>query len=92
MSGLWQLPNTDKTFLSVEDAMAFTAGMHLVAKHPVRTMERVHIFTHIRWEMTCYHIECREKCPDFVWASAKEIEESYALPTAFRMFLADLKE
>ncbi len=91
LSGLWQLPNTDNTFEKVDDALAFAKKMRIVSKRLVRTMERVHIFTHIRWEMTCYHIECREKCPDFVWANAKEIQKKYALPTAFRMFLEDME-
>ncbi len=92
LSGLWQLPNTEKTFPTPSDALEFVQKMYTNPKHLVRTMERVHIFTHIRWEMTCYHVLCREKCADLVWASPKEIRELYALPTAFRIFLEDLNQ
>ena len=45
------------------------------------------MFTHIRWEMVCYHIRCRCAPMRFVWASPAELRETYALPTAFRIFL-----
>ncbi|MFR5866035.1 MAG: NUDIX domain-containing protein [Acutalibacteraceae bacterium] len=45
------------------------------------------VFTHIRWEMVCYHIRCQCAPPRFVWASPAELRETYALPTAFRIFL-----
>ena len=52
-----------------------------------RELRRTHVFTHIRWEMVCYHIRCRCAPPRFVWASPAELRETYALPTAFRIFL-----
>lgn len=46
-----------------------------------------HIFTHIEWHMTGYFVEvgaCDEK---YTWASAEEIRESYALPSALKAFI-----
>lgn len=85
LSGLWQLPNVLGK-MDVNQALhsADTFGVQPVELYT--QMHRVHIFTHIKWQMTCYHILCAQKTSDFVWATAQEIQMTYALPTAFRMF------
>lgn len=85
LSGLWQLPNLLGK-LDVHEALhtADTFGVQPVELY--KQMHRVHIFTHIKWQMTCYHIQCTKKSSDFVWATEQEIQTTYALPTAFRMF------
>lgn len=91
LSGLWQLPNILGK-LDVKQALytADTFGVQPVELY--KQMYRTHIFTHIKWQMTCYHILCAQKPSDFVWATAQEIQTAYALPTAFRMFLENLHE
>ncbi len=91
LSGLWQLPNTEAVFENADAALAFVHACGLAPRRLVRTMERQHVFTHIKWEMTCYHVLCRTKCADYVWASLEEIQKTYALPTAFRMFFEDIE-
>ena len=85
LSGLWQLPNTLEK-MDVNQALhtADTFGVQPVELY--KQMSRTHIFTHIKWKMTCYHILCAKKTSDFVWATAQEIQTTYALPTAFRIF------
>lgn len=85
LSGLWQLPNVPGR-MDVSQALhtAETFGVQPVEVY--KEIHRVHIFTHIKWQMTCYHILCSKKPTDFVWATEQEIQASYALPTAFRMF------
>lgn len=85
LSGLWQLPNVQGK-MDVEQALhaADTFGVQPVEVY--KQMHRIHVFTHIKWQMTCYHISCTKKPSDFTWASAQEIQTVYALPTAFRMF------
>ena len=85
LSGLWQLPNVLGK-MDVEQALhtADTFGVHPVEVY--QQLHRDHIFTHIKWQMTCYHILCAEAPSDFAWATAQEIQTTYALPTAFRMF------
>lgn len=88
LSGLWQFPNLSGA-LSPEDALAAAAKF---GAHPVELLKethKTHIFTHIRWEMTGYHILCHEQDPRFIWASRQELQSTYALPTAFRMFLEE---
>lgn len=91
LSGLWQLPNTQIVFENDEAALQATP---LEGTNPVRllrAMDKEHIFTHIKWEMRCYHILCSSESPAYIWATPAEIQKNYALPTAFRMFLQDLK-
>lgn len=85
LAGLWQLPNMLGK-MDVKQALDTAGGFGAQPVELCKQMHRVHIFTHIKWQMTCYHILCAERSPDFVWATAQEIETTYALPTAFRMF------
>ena len=85
LTGLWQLPNMLGK-MGVKQALDTAGGFGVQPVELCKQMNRVHIFTHIKWQMTCYHILCAERSPDFVWATAQEIETTYALPTAFRMF------
>lgn len=43
-----------------------------------------HIFTHKQWNMVAYYIEVKEKNANWIWATKKELEEKYAMPTAFK--------
>lgn len=86
LAGLWQLPNCAET-LSVEEAVQRAASWGVHPTGVVREVQKTHIFTHIRWEMTGYCMDCAVQSSDFVWASDTELAETYALPTAFRLFL-----
>ena len=90
LSGLWQLPNEELVFDAPQDALEYLQVEGFKPKQLVRTMDRVHIFTHIRWDMTCYHVLCDSMHDAYVWVSAEDIRKQYALPTAFRMFTEDL--
>ncbi len=75
LAGLWQFP-----FL--EDA---PEGKEL-AKRKAK-----HIFTHVEWHMTGRLIEVRTPFPKFTWATAEEIAERYAIPSAFKAFMEWIK-
>ena len=86
LASLWQLPNVEGTF-SVKQAIAYAEKIGVQPYEVISRVEKQHIFTHIRWEMTGYTLRCREMPDTFVWANETEIFEKYALPTAFRQFL-----
>lgn len=88
LSGLWQFPNTDG-HLSAAEALGWAQAAGVQPNSLCRKLLRKHIFTHIRWEMVSYHILCRHRAEGFIWASAKDIRDQYALPTAFRLFLEE---
>ena len=55
----------------------------------VKRANYVHIFTHIRWDITCIWVQT-ESCA-FDAYSLSEIEESISLPTAFKQCLTMIK-
>lgn len=85
LSGLWQLPNVLGK-LDVNQALHTADTFGVQPMELYKQLHRIHIFTHIKWQMTCYHILCASAPSDFVWATAQEIQTAYALPTAFRIF------
>ncbi len=86
LSGLWQLPNTLDA--DTPDAALKTAAQYGVKPlELLREVHKTHIFTHIRWDMVGYHILCGVKSDDFTWATLEQLQTTYALPTAFRIFL-----
>ncbi|MCI9111757.1 MAG: A/G-specific adenine glycosylase [Eubacterium sp.] len=91
LSGLWQLPNVLGK-MDVDYALHTADSFGVQPVELYKQIHRVHIFTHIKWQMTCYHILCAQKPSDFVWATAQELQTTYALPTAFRMFFEALNE
>lgn len=73
LAGMWQFPFTEDS-----------------PEHYGEVFEEKrakHIFTHVEWHMTGYLVSAREKFPAFRWAKAKQIEENFAVPSAFKAFL-----
>ena len=81
LSGLWELPNTDR-----EIAVPATLQEFGILQAEIVPMKnRKHIFTHIEWHMDCYFIKVLEKGEsDLRWVSIEDAETTYALPSAFK--------
>lgn len=89
LAGLWQFPNVSG-WLEPEMAPAAVEAMGIKPRELLRQVQRRHIFTHIQWEMRGIYIETAEISGDFVWMTARQIEEKAALPTAFRQFWEEI--
>ena len=85
LAGLWELPNLPG-HLDADGVMAEALRMGVQPDRPEWTVERSHIFTHIRWELRAWRILCGCRAEGLTWASEAELQEKYALPTAFRQF------
>lgn len=85
LAGLWEFPNVPGK-LTAEQALTAAEEMRLRPRDVRRQIERSHIFTHIRWEMTGIYLEVAEQGGGFTWLTEEELEKSAALPTAFRQF------
>jgi len=86
LAGLWELPNVlgdldDRAAL--EQAAAWSVEPVTLEK----SVRQDHVFTHVRWEMVCYHFTCRGISSEFEWVGEAALEQDVALPTAFRKFL-----
>jgi A/G-specific adenine glycosylase len=88
LHGLWQLPDLPGK-LSPARALEAAAAWGAQPTELRRESRRTHIFTHIRWEMVCYHIDCGAMPDRFTWVERAQLRQDYALPTAFRMFLEE---
>lgn len=88
LSGLWQLPNVtgEKT---PDEALKTVDSFGAKPLELQKEVHKTHIFTHIVWDMVGYHILCGIKAKGFTWVSREELQSTYALPTAFRIFLED---
>ena len=89
LGGMWSLPNINEP-LNVEGALRQAEAFGVQPESVLRQEHRVHIFTHIRWEMEAFTILCGAKNSRFVWYTPDEIRRRIALPTAFRKFLEPL--
>ena len=89
LAGLWQFPNVESK-LETADALAAVEAMGLQPRDILRTVERKHIFTHIRWEMRGVYLEVAELGGDYTWLTAEQIRQDAALPTAFRQFWEEI--
>lgn len=89
LAGLWEFPNLPHT-CTPEEAIAWGEEMGVHPTALLQSQERVHIFTHIEWHMTCYFFRCLHQSDGFVWADADALQGQYSLPTAFRLFLPDV--
>ena len=91
LAGLWQFPNVPGA-LEEGAALERAARWGLAPRELLCRWDRSHIFTHIRWDMRCYRVDCGSAAPSFTWLTPEEIRREAALPTAFRQFwdLAEL--
>ena len=85
LAGLWEFPNIPGHF-SPEASLKELEKLGFRPMQLEKILGRKHIFTHIVWDMQGVYAEVQEEAPAFVWMTAKEIEASAALPTAFRLF------
>ncbi len=83
LAGLWQLPEIGRE-LSDAEAAIWLGEHHLRPTGEIRFYERKHIFTHIEWHMrVCAANVAMETLPEG-WVI---LDESHALPTAYRICL-----
>ena len=91
LAKLWEFPNTQSR-LTEEEAFSYLGSLGLSPIAVTPCGDAVHIFTHIEWHMTGYAAECMTPSENFVWQSAEEILEHYAIPSAFRVYTEYIKK
>ena len=83
LAGLWQLPDAAGE-LSDAQAAAWLGERGILPVGELRFYERKHIFTHIEWHMRVCAAEVSAQTLPEGWIA---LDESHALPTAFRVCL-----
>ena len=91
LAGLWQFPNV-KGKLGDQEALDYLQVCDLAPREIIKTVDREHIFTHIRWQMHGVYITVKEISGKFTWLTGEQIDAEAALPTAFRQFWHSRKD
>ena len=89
LAGLWQFPNVSG-HLEAEEAIAWAEERGLHPRNIERSIDRHHIFTHIRWDMRGWFLEVDNPAEEFCWLTLEELDARAALPTAFRQFREEI--
>lgn len=87
LKGMNELPSFVVTHGETPEDILNEWGMYAFTE--VKRENYVHIFTHIRWDITCIWVRT-ESC-SFDAYTIEEIEESISLPTAFKQCLTTIK-
>lgn len=88
LAGQWQLPNLDGC-LSAAEVADWLAMQGIAATTVIPGGCHTHIFTHRRWELHSYRVDCSAmgNKDDYRWVTLPQLHDEVALPTAFRYFI-----
>ncbi|MCI9389337.1 MAG: A/G-specific adenine glycosylase [Lachnospiraceae bacterium] len=90
LAGLYELPNV-KGHLKEEETLSWVREMGLGPLRIRPLGEAKHIFSHVEWRMRGYQIRVQQlderRQGDMIFARAEEVQEKYAIPSAFDAFI-----
>jgi A/G-specific adenine glycosylase len=96
LAGLWELLGIEATVKKSElPELLDEYGIEAVTITDLGKAK--HIFTHVEWHMTGYHIllsklpNPTEKLSNLVWTSREEINDIYSIPNAFAAFTKEIR-
>ena len=98
LSGLWEFP-TETCGQNGDSVDRIQDNMLELSENVDKIGRGKHIFSHIEWHMTGYHILLKKKWEEegLIWVSEEEMREAYAIPSAFEfmkkhLFMMHLEE
>ena len=89
LAGLWEFPNLEGKYTKSQ----LSAWLKEQGMEPLEVTageKAVHIFSHIEWQMSSFHIRLADPAPRYAWADRKELAEIYSLPSAYSAFLGPI--
>ncbi|MBS7008934.1 A/G-specific adenine glycosylase [Anaerostipes sp.] len=92
LAGLWEFPNVLGKYSQKQiDEKLRSWGMNDCTYE--FTHEGKHIFSHIEWQMTGVLVSLKEpvEAENLTWVNKRQLEEEYAIPSAFEMFRESLQ-
>lgn len=89
LKGLWGFPHVEENLTWKEvETMLIQKGAEI---RSVEALNGKHIFTHIQWDITCYHVICSQRPESYIWANTEQLQNQYTLPQAFKKFLNQIE-
>ena len=85
LAGMWEFPNVDEK-LDKQEAVTQVTGWQADPVDLLMQTSYTHIFSHVEWHMTAYYIRCQKTNKKWKWVTKENLDETYALPSAFRPF------
>lgn len=85
LAGMWEFPNVDVK-LDKQEAVTQVTGWQTEPVDLLMQTSYTHIFSHVEWHMTAYYIRCRKTNKKWKWVTKESLDETHALPSAFRPF------
>lgn len=87
-------------FFNIKNKMSFSQVQKYLNEENIpfsgieKAISYTHIFTHKKWNMHSYFILLEDKIEfdDIIWVSLEDLDNIYAIPTAFQPFKKYLKE
>lgn len=89
LQGLWELPSLDGILKNKEVKQYLEEQQQSKVEYITSMDHSKHIFSHIEWHMLGYYVRLKAmdaSLSSITWATANEIREKYALPTAFQAY------
>ena len=96
LAGLWELPGIEKK-VKHEELIQILTDSGIAYEEINQMKDAKHIFSHVEWNMSGYHILLRELPKDYttenaiIWADTSELTDIYSIPNAFKAFTKDIK-
>ncbi len=87
LQNLWQFFNISNK-MSLSQVKDYLESNHILFCDVKKSISYTHIFTHKKWNMVSYiiNLESISNISDVQWVNLVELEEKYALPSAFQPF------
>ncbi len=89
LAGLYEFPNIEG-WQEKKELLAYAKELGEEVLRIQELEEAKHIFTHVEWHMKGYLLRIEEahesKKKEYFYASLEEVEEKYAIPSAFRVY------
>lgn len=86
LANMWEFLNVERK-MSTKQALKYISDLGYEPVEVEKMISYNHIFTHVKWNMEAYYIRCNNQKEDLEWIHRSDFEDTYALPTAFRVFV-----
>ena len=90
LAGLWEFPSREGA-LGPDELQEWLDELGVQPLAVDFCGEARHIFTHVEWHMRGYRVLCTQEAAALQWGTAREIRQSYAIPSAYRFYLGQLE-
>lgn len=92
LAGMWELPNAEGKLSEQEvQSYLFSGGVEADNLEPLSDAK--HIFSHVEWDMAGFYVSViQQGFAQFEWVSLEELEQDYAVASAFSAYLKIAKE